>query len=67
MSKLTVLTDADHVAPLHSDGAGYALTPAQAMDLGTKLIAAAAQVDAPPSVPGIEVTKFVASTQGGGQ
>ena len=59
MSKLTVLTDVDQVALLHTDGAGYALTPAQARELALKLLAAADRVDCPPSLPGVEVTEFV--------
>ena len=59
MSKLTVLTDVDQVSLLHTDGSGYALTPAQARELALKLLAAAARVDCPPSLPGVEVTEFV--------
>ena len=59
MSKLTVLTDVDQVALLHTDGAGYALTPVQARELALKLLAAADRVDCPPSLPGVEVTEFV--------
>ena len=59
MSKLTVLTDVDHVALMHSLDGGYSLTAAQARELALKLLAAADRVDCPPSLPGIEVTEFV--------
>ena len=59
MSKLIVITGPDHVALMHSLDGGYSLTAAQARELALKLLAAAARVDCPPSLPGVEVTEFV--------